>query len=335
VFTTDLHEWTKEHQRVHSLYWSAFLGLAKVQDTDRLDKRYDPSATGETAKTLLKLWDVDRPPRIRKSFMKLALWTLAPRVLDAPENYEPSRANNRQRRDIDPATISEPFRSAFREQFDFEPGADGAWDPDRLLVPELPELGIEGTRVETRAYRRSVVVHTETVVTRPFGKLAIIVNPSSWVSCPFWAKLPAGNRRNLPNRSAANGIPVAVRLPGGRRFQGEGTKRPKQRDVLLKFEVATSAFEARIDYEGKELGDDQDPEAPPRRPALWPPVEIDGFRGFLQVEKLAGRPGACLVTAEREARYLGFNHDRFRAETTAYWVASDLLACVEDAGGDA
>lgn len=325
--------WDKGHQRLHTLYWSTFLGLPSGYDTTRFRDRYHPATSVLAADELLAHWKSGASPRVLRSFQKLALWTLAPHFFGgAGPRYSGDDGAAFDR-------TAQAVRDAFKARFGFDVAADRGWD-DRKLVPELPELEFEGAAIETRARQRSMRAHVDAVVTLPYARLRSIVHPWRWACSPFWSTVPASG--SLTDGSLRETVSAAVRLPGG--WWPDANK---VRPIELEVDLADSPFETRLDYQAKEVPQPDEPTGRPRRRANpetavqqstgkadddeAPRMELGRIVGFFLVEKMPGRPGACRIVAEREATFFDFNHEHFCAETLSYWLASELLALVEEA----
>ena len=300
--------WTDDHQKLHSLLWSAFLNITSDYDSGRFRKRYAPVHATETFRQLRDHTKEERAPRLRTDYLKAAAWMLAPRFCGSDHDEAPS------------------FRGTYRRLFGVDLAAERSSGLSRPPLPAMPELGIEGTSVRIETSPPAVRVHMEAVVQSPFLILREIVYPWKWTSC-FWGRLPES--QTLLQNGFRGRLPAAVRLPGGELVNGKVTK---TRPLLLDVDITTSPFAARLDYSGLEKAAKEKAAALANRTgkqARKRLIEIAAVSGFLLVEKLAGRPGACRVVAEREAIFSNFNHRLFAAETVTYWLASELISFCE------
>lgn len=320
-----MESWSDEHQQAHTLLWSAYLDLSRYDASTRrpgsaIRKRYDPLSVEEVADQILRRADGNRTAHARwpltPSLWKLGVWTLAPQF--SSKDLE-GRAKE--------------LRELFHELFGTETAAHRIHSRDRNLFPPSPELRLEDAVFRTEAYRDAIHVRLEVSALHKFGRLRQIVYPELWGRCPFWSDqdhsppkfLDSGPPIDLvfPKEETWNAI---VRLPGG-----ESAKGSKRVPLNLAFSIASSSFEARIDYE-QTRGQEADEGPEDKRNA----ADISDMRGFLSVEKMKGRPDACRITADRTVRFAmsDFNHHLFDKETVWYWLSSEILAFGEWALAD-
>lgn len=286
-------EWSLAHQRLHTLMWSAFLDIETGFDSKVWRKRYHPLSIDAVSSDLLAHFNENAGIKLRPAFVKLAYWTLAPAMVggDRPGAGE--------------------FRERFADLFGFDLAAMSSQAFDRPLLPPLPEIGLEEGRIRVEYARQAVRATVDCTVLTPFSALAPFVSPWECPSSPFWTELHGTEGDRKP----------AVRLPGG----WEESSVLKIRTIDLETDVAVSPFGSRVDYSLREPPGGATPERSDVN------REMGECRGYMLVEKLAGRPGACRVSARREASFLDFNHKHFRAETVMYWLAADLVAFADDA----
>jgi hypothetical protein len=329
------HDTPADHlQEVHSILWTAALGLTSQRAASQFDNRYRLISPELMADALIILWVLQHnaiegiTSPIRSSLVKLGLWYLQP-YFDRIQYYAKETWQDR----------TGEIRKAFTESFGVDSAVFPTDGPGRPAVPAFPELGIQDAVLTTARYRLTTRVRVECSVLHPYWMIREMVYPWNWKGCLFWDELPE-EPLEVPEFLSHEVQPIVVKLPGGSWAESN-----KRRDVKLKLEVVRTPFMTRIDYEAAEIRngrhaqddadvpqrdrwdkeDRPDPKSSRRR------VEVRDFFGFMLVEKLPGRPGACRVVLEREGSFGHPNHLYFSEETMGYWVTSELLTFVEAA----
>lgn len=343
--------WSDERQYLYSLVWSSFLDLDRYT-ASRAFRRFLPYSSVWVAHELLPKRDgVSKPTfgtrgegsaldryKLCPLATDLALWTVAPGLFSAMKGAD-ALGWRRARKGDDEAFVAE-LREAFRLDFAERFGMDLAaspLDPEfRPIFPPRPQLGIEATATSVIAGRRFATARIQANVQRPFYAMRDVVDPAKWSEAGHW-KASGEAKSERGTRS----IVMCLRLPGGR-FRISSAK---NRNLSMKFEIARGPFDRRVDYSAFEPEDpssacvdsglsealkrrEEEDDDAPKSPYDKESVHVRGMRGFLAVERLAGRPRWSRVTAERTVAFESPNHDRFRVETLLFWLTSEILAFV-------
>src|SRR5262249_36311193 len=188
-------------------------------------------------------------------------------------------------------------------------------------------LGIENATVDVVAGRRRATAHLSADVNVPYDNIPYDedpIDPATWWIFAYWSP------QWLPLRGNHDAVDMELILPGGR--FADKTKRSPLR---MTYSMARGPFEARVDYicfESKRPsqedtaaalreftrahgGPSDEDSLEHRQDYAQDAVHVRRLRGYLKLEKVAGRPGWTRFTAEREGRFESPNHDRFRVET--------------------
>jgi hypothetical protein len=339
--------WSDARQYLYSLVWSSFLDLDRYT-ASRAFRRFLPYSSVWVAYELLherrKVANLRFGDRRQGSELDklrlcplatdLALWTVAPGLFSPMKGADALGGQGATGDDEEfVAKLRDLFREDHLERFGVDLAA-ASLDPEfRPILPPRPELGIEAPITSVRAGRRFATVRIEANVQRPFFAMRDVVDPSTWSRTGHWRL--SGKVDQVRGTRWAE---MHLRLPGGRFALSQA----KNRKLRMKFEIARGPFARRVDYAAFETGAPTQPSIEPYEDAPqqveeqdvfqspYDPraVHIRGMRGFLGVEKLAGRPRWSRLIAERTVAFESPNHDRFRVETLLFWLSSELLAFV-------
>lgn len=350
--------WQDEHQYLYSLLWSSFLDL-DFYSASRFRRRYYPYSTEFVIRELL--WDLDPrvqawlpdAPRVSRTgaelsepFRRLALWTVAPRLFEA---VDPTQGGGRRLRTEDARKHVKEMRdvvtSQLRSDLQIELAAFRIEVDSRPLLPPDPALGIENTHLEIVAGRRSATALLAADVRVPYTQDSPscgVVDPDQWSLFTYWIPqaavrksvgtqvlgmhllLPGGNSASLTKQRALEMTYASTAGPFGARIDfdciesaGQPNQDRQRAGALLEVQRARTPFPQQNELEQytKPYDDDE--------------THVDHLRGYLAIDKIAGRPGWTRFVSQREVRFESPNHDRFRVETLMFWLAIDLLSFTE------
>jgi hypothetical protein len=352
-------EWTDDHQFFYSLLWSAFLDL-DAYSASRFRRPFFPYSTEFVVSQLLPddpevkklglVRDPARPPAVCLSprFVQLALWTVVPQLFGAPVPH-PGESRSAERSDDARTALQQAVAQQLRNDLGIDVAAF-RFDPDaRPLLPPGLGLGIEDAHLTIDAGRRRASARISAAVQvqyEPRAEVARVIDPSTWSAFGYW---DVASRAKPGPRDGS--VDMTLRLPGGA-FASETKTSP----LRATYGSAAGPFAARVDFDCSELmkpppRDAQDAQFERRR-ASTPHAQADQeqqerehrhyakpytpdaahvgrLRGYVQIEKIAGRPGWTSFEAQREVRFESPNHDRFRIETLTCWLACDVLSFAE------
>jgi hypothetical protein len=345
--------WTDDHQYLYSLLWSSFLDLDEYSAA-HFRRRFRPYSTEFAMLELLRsvgrkvpAFEHDRSrfnddnvkTRLSRPFVDLALWTAVPKLF---RELAYGGRGGPDHSDSDDEMLRRAVADQLCEDLDIQVAAFRLDADERPLLPPGLGLGIENATVDVVAGRRRATAHLSADVNVPYDSIQYDedpIDPATWWIFAYWSP------QWLPLRGNRDAVDMELILPGGR-FAAETKLSPLQ----MTYSMARGPFEARVDYvcfESKRpsqedpaaallevtrayggpndedsLEHGQDDAEPYARDA----IQVRRLRGYLKLEKIAGRPGWTRFTAEREGRFESPNHDRFSVETLMCWLTCDLLS---------
>ncbi len=277
---------TSDTDTLHELMWSTYSPTASTQASRRISQRGDirPNAP----QNLNALQELPAP------LLGIALWNV---IIGSPDNRTEAVTQN--------ATPGNPLASWKR----FAELLRGVLDLDlpsarRLLherptdaLPPYPDQLIFDVRWKhpPSPVKRHSTATLEICVPRDFRELATIVEPKTWVSCPFfWRRitaLPKGTR-------AAHGFKAELHLP----MLGPRT-------VIARAHTNHTALATQTDFE------------------IIPNDDIPLCKGSIRVQKEEGRPQASRVILQRTIQ-LPDAVTSDQSQVIRYWLQAEVACLV-------